>query len=429
VVCCPAAATGQEIPTSPHIAELERAIAYNGLSALERFWETTKAPLIEPINGREDLMLVTFVWQSTSLRSPVLLNADNHVHWADGVLFRLGRTNLYHRSYVLRSDALISYRFVDYDAGRFAVVGDDTNQALELMTNPRLDPRNERTFGVGDERSSIVQLPKAPRDTWSRWRRGGAKGYVRSFAIASQVMGETRRIALYRSPGHAERRKLLILFDGERYRSQGGVPTPTIIDNLVNARLIPPTDVLFIDSGRDRDEELGCNKRFLRFVVKEAMPFAQKRKFSASPVDTIVGGSSRGGLSASCAALRYPGRFGNVLSLSGSYYWGPPGTQEWLTRAFASAPKSKTRFFMSIGLYEDFAFPDKRPPSVTNTNFCRALADKGYDVGLTVYPSGHNYLAWRPALADGLRYLVGAPRVRRSSSVTPCPDLITSTGF
>lgn len=52
------------------------------------------------------------------------------------------------------------------------------------------------------------------------------------------------------------------------------------------------------------------------------------------PAQTIVGGGSYGGLAATFAAFQHPELFGNVLSMSGSYWWTPPdeSEHEWLTR-------------------------------------------------------------------------------------------------
>jgi len=44
---------------------------------------------------------------------------------------------------------------------------------------------------------------------------------------------------------------------------------------------------------------------------------------SSLAMQSSVGGSSRGGLAAVCAALRAPGRFGLVMSQSGSLWYVP----------------------------------------------------------------------------------------------------------
>ena len=47
------------------------------------------------------------------------------------------------------------------------------------------------------------------------------------------------------------------------------------------------------------------------------------------PADrTVLAGSSYGGLAATTVAMRHPEVFGNVLSMSGSFWWSPPGTPE-----------------------------------------------------------------------------------------------------
>jgi enterochelin esterase-like enzyme len=70
--------------------------------------------------------------------------------------------------------------------------------------------------------------------------------------------------------------------------------------------------------------DLGCRREFSEFLAKEMAPFLQ-RKYGASSAATAmgVGGVSRGGLAAVCAALQAPYRFGMVISQSGSLWYVP----------------------------------------------------------------------------------------------------------
>ncbi len=68
---------------------------------------------------------------------------------------------------------------------------------------------------------------------------------------------------------------------------------------------------------------------------------------------TVLAGSSYGGIASSWVALRYPRLFGNVLSLSGSYWWAPEGDAPgWLTRQYQQSPPYPVRFWLQAGKFE-----------------------------------------------------------------------------
>lgn len=56
------------------------------------------------------------------------------------------------------------------------------------------------------------------------------------------------------------------------------------------------------------------------------MPWAREQGLSATASRTVVAGSSYGGLASAYMGLMHPELFGNVLSLSGSYWWAQEGT-------------------------------------------------------------------------------------------------------
>jgi enterochelin esterase family protein len=109
-------------------------------------------------------------------------------------------------------------------------------------------------------------------------------------------------------------------------------------------------------------------------------------------------------LGASFAGFTHPEVFGNVLSMSGSYWWNPQDDlePEWLTRQFARSPKRPVRLFVAIGLME---MKDRQ--LATNRHFRDILIAKGYSVEYREFNGAHSYLNWRGSLADGLLYLFG----------------------
>jgi hypothetical protein len=79
------------------------------------------------------------------------------------------------------------------------------------------------------------------------------------------------------------------------------VPTPTILDNLVGEGKIPPLVTVLPDSldQETRNRELPCHKPFVEFLTQELMPWVHEHyHVTSDPAQTIVGGSSYGGLAA-----------------------------------------------------------------------------------------------------------------------------------
>ena len=233
-------------------------------------------------------------------------------------------------------------------------------------------------------------------------------------------MHQTRQIGVYTPPDYpkpGETYGLLIVLDGEEYRSS--IPTPTILDNLLGSGRIVPLIAVFVDNvdQETRNRELTCSDSFSTFLAGEVVP-RMRRDFrvSADPRRVIVAGSSLGGLAATCAALQYPSVVGNVLSQSGSY-WFYPGWQPrapdstqvgWFARRVGSMERKQVRFYLEAGLFETF------PPLnllASNRSFRDTLAAKGYRVVYAEFAGGHQSLNWRGSFADGLMAL--APRDRR----------------
>ncbi len=123
-----------------------------------------------------------------------------------------------------------------------------------------------------------------------------------------------------------------------------------------------------------------------------------------TPRRTVAAGSSYGGLAAVFAGLRYPAIFGNVLSLSGSFFWKPEAEaqQEWLAKKVAASPKLAVRFYLEVGVMESY------PLQIDGNRHMRdTLRAKGNSVGYAEYNGGHSFLNWSVGTATGLLFLLG----------------------
>ncbi|WP_313079203.1 enterochelin esterase [Pulveribacter sp.] len=405
-----AGAAAAPAPDSPRLRALAQALAEGGDT--EAFWRERAqqgTPLVEPLP--EGQSLVTFLWRGTpGTRSVRLFGSPSGNH---DPLVRLGASDVWWTSFRMPSSARLSYRLAPNVP---QVQGTAQDQRRMILATAQRDPLNPRVFPPrADARldafqgSSVLELPQAPPQPWTAPRAGVAEGTMQRHVLTSSLLGNQRPVWLYR-PARTTPQALLVLFDAHAYRED--VPAPRIVDNLVADGLIPPTAVLLVanPSPEARAAELPPNPRFTRFLDEELMPWVRAQGLALPPEATVIAGSSYGGLAAAHAGLALPGWFGGVLSLSGSFWWAPPGEKPgWMMRAYALAPRRNVRFYLDAGHYEGTR-GGQDGILQTNRHLGDVLRAKGYAVTQREHPTGHDYLHWQGALACGLVALLHPER-------------------
>lgn len=406
-------------PDSPRLQTLARSVAAADATALREFWESVAregTPMIEPLVGANE-SLVTFLYRGDSATRSVLLVGGPKMSLSpnDNAFELLQGTDVWYRSYRIRRDARFTYKFnINADTAKLDIK--DMPKVMRWFGGARLDSLNARRFPAGPVPAlylnSVVELPDAPKQQWIA-RRPGPQGTLDSLNFPSTVLGNERMLTVYTPSGYDKAKgpyRLLLVFDREAYL--GMVPTPTVLDNLINAARIPPLVAVLISNPGDlRSAELPCNRKFADFLAQELIPWARD-KYAAGPTPDLVttAGSSYGGLASTCAALFHPEAVGNVVSQSGSYWW-PDFTaekHEWVFRQFESASKLPIRFYQDVGLMEDGPTPGDGPSMVASNRRLRDLLKRlGYEVHYAEFNGGHEYLNWQETLADGLLALHG----------------------
>jgi enterochelin esterase family protein len=274
-------------------------------------------------------------------------------------------------------------------------------------------------------------MPDAPPQPWTGKRPGVPAGRIDKHSYTSVALKNDREVTVYLPPQYspqAEPYPLLVLFDEDAYLSL--VPTPTILDNLIADRRIPPMVALLIGNADDdaRDRELLCNPEFTQVLVTEILPWAHGLyNFTTDPRGTLIAGSSLGGIAAACAALWHPETFGNVLSQSGAFHRAPPSASNaaesaepnWLARQFIASPTRPLRFYLDAGSAEFNATGESDSILFCTRTLRDVLRAKGYEVHYQEFAGGHDYLSWRGTLADGLIALLGAPSSKMPPAHTP----------
>ncbi|GCE07439.1 hypothetical protein KDAU_47680 [Dictyobacter aurantiacus] len=416
--------------SSPRIAQLKRELESGSADALSSFWrelEERQAPLVEPIPDHPTERLVTFVWRGMPQTRNVVLfaryAADDDIE--KHLLKRLGESDLWYKTYRLRSDLRSVYQFSPNDS---LVPFKDVTDYRARIRGFQADPLNARRFEFPKDEEdpddflqvlSLLELPDAPAQPWITPHGDVPAGKVEMQRLKSSILENERRVWIYTPPGYSaesvEPYGLLVCFDGIAYIDV--VPTPTIIENLLHAGKIPPLVVVVPDSlnQQTRNRELPCYQPHVDFLTRELLPWVRERyHVTSDPARTIVAGASYGGLAAAYAAMQAPEVFGNVLSQSGSYWWGKAHpedhTPEWLVQQFDQRERLPLRFYLEVGLFEPY-----EAMVLSNRHLRSVLQDKGYDLCYREFAGGHDYACWRGSLADGLQFLLpaGSPTSRR----------------
>lgn len=392
----------QHDPASPRLQALACELAAGGRT--DAFWQAREhegTPMVEPVDDHHKR--VTFLWRGA--RSNVyLLGSPGGDHDA---LFRLGQSDVWFRSYIVPADTLMQYKLAP-DVPK--VDGSLRDQQRAIQVSAQADPRNPQTLNPGGadrwNRSSLLALPASRYFTPQRMLQPVRYGSLTRHTFTSQLLGNSREITLYRPRVAQPARWTLFLFDGQNW--QGEYHAASVLDNLIARHLLPPINIVFIDSldHARRSKELPPNPRFADFMAHELVPWLQGQGVTLQRQKTILAGSSYGGLASSWVALRYPRLFGNVLSLSGSYWWAPKGEEaNWLARQYQQSPRYPLHFWLQAGRFESSG------PGGGNYRhtlaFEQVLREKGYPVSFHASSSGHDYAGWSEALVTGLRDLTG----------------------
>ncbi|HKA57564.1 MAG TPA: alpha/beta hydrolase-fold protein [Gemmatimonadales bacterium] len=426
-----------EVP-SPRIAALRRQID-SGNTNTASFWSTVAkegTPLVEPLDARYDL--VTFLWRAEHDTRNVYLRATLGIPINDGVprdaFQQLGNTDVWYLTLPAPKGARFLYRLQPNRASDRSIAP-VTAQRDPLNRGPKQNcPVEANKFDC----QSLGELPEATPQPWLAKRPGVAEGRIERQTIHSALQNVDRDLTVYLPAGCTSKAKpcpLVVLFDGDDYLDDNW-RGPNTWDNLIAAKKIPPTVVVMVHNlPRRRLFDLIANPTFGDFMAKELAPWARAHyNVSHEASRTIVGGASAGGFAATYLGLVHPEVFGNVLSLSGAFWWSPehnggicggicpkPGdtppvsnrdaTTEgnWMAQVALRRRPSGARFYLAVGLFEY----DRAGTGAGILEETRHLRDillaQGSQVVYQEFVAGHDGLGWRGALADGLLALSGSP--------------------
>jgi predicted alpha/beta superfamily hydrolase len=265
--------------------------------------------------------------------------------------------------------------------------------------------------------------------------------------FTSKIFHNTRALRVfmpgnYFSPQNRIRRyAVLYLQDGQNVFDKATSSTgqewqaDEAIDHLVSEFKIPPMFIVGIDNaGEQRTSEYLSypdphnaefqqpippvleGTKYAEFLIKEVMPFLEKRyRIALGPANTALGGSGYGAVVSLATVLQHPNVFGKLLLESPSLWVGE-------NKLLADVEKAKVlpyQIYLGVGTKEtgDEASDATMVKNVTDLE--QILRSKG--LGPTrlkvVVEEGaqHKESAWAKRLPDALVFLYGdrAPRFRK----------------
>lgn len=145
---------------------------------------------------------------------------------------------------------------------------------------------------------------------------------LQEISFQSQELGD-RTVLLYRPAGVKSDLPLpwaLVLhgYGMDRHQWVNDGDLPTLLDNLIAQKKIPPLALLMVDGGKSFYQ--GPTERFL---MQDLLPHSAQWGLSTDPAERALLGVSMGGFGAFNLAYLYPEQFATSVSLSGFFDMGP----------------------------------------------------------------------------------------------------------
>lgn len=397
------------IAASPRLSDLARRVADGEPEAEARFWTRAAGegtPVVETLRDAPGHSLVSFVFRGDPETRAVRLESNLNALLIDGIetdlsslgsLRRIPGSDVWYRSFRLRNDLRVPYRFE-------VIRGDSTPHRVLDPSNPVVWEPEESSLAA-----SVLELPGAPpqpwrassseEGDWDEWEFEGGPDAGRTVYIYKPLGWDVERPDPYP-----------VLVGLGAYGHGIGMRVDRIVDHLVwNGRLAPLVVAL---ADLEPGSEETRYEATAEFVVERFLPWLRDRYgVTTDPRDVVVSGTSRRGMVASLVAARRPDAVGNVLSLSGSFYWRPPGEVEygWVPRLYATTERRPIRFFVAAGELETVVTPRNAGHYLVGTNrhFRDVLASAGYRLAYREFNGVHSELNWQDWLAEGLVHLLG----------------------
>jgi enterochelin esterase family protein len=282
---------------------------------------------------------------------------------------------------------------------KFDVVRNGAGGWIDDPLNPchATDP-----FGANSVGKSYGYAPPA----WTQPDPGAPAGRIERLAIESRAFGESREIGVYLPAGFANDGfyPAVILHDGRDFVNHAGLTTA--LDNLIHRGEAPPLVAVLVDPG-ERNGEYTGDPRHAAFVTEEVLPLVRRRfLIRPEPESCVLMGSSLGAVASLATAFRYPGVYGALALMSGSFILDRKLLEhrdplfervaDLLELVSGDPARLPRRIFVGCGFYEGLIGQ--------NRAFARFLSEHGAEVRFLETRDGHHWQNWRDQLHAALTW-------------------------
>ena len=384
-------------PISPMISRLQDEIKINKEEAVSKFWkeiEKLSTPIFEEIEGDDKYNLITFLVRGDEeVENIICHNIYVIKDIKEGLLERIEDTNVYFKSYKILKGVRETYSLIKN------VPLEPKDPIENLFKHKDLvfsDPFNSKetswlsvpfSYSTKGEEIRIpyneFESPDAPPQPWYGERTNIDHGKIEAFTSYSEKLNDKRQILVYTPPNYSKNHSpyhFFLLFDGILFEELAKVSST--LDNLIADEKVPPVVAIMVQNFMNIDltrraRELPPNPKYVEYIIKELVPWVRENfNITTNPIQSVVAGASYGGIASTFTAFKHPEIFGNVLSISGAYFWSQ-GAEiwrkridafenfehwwskedekegEWLARQFAQSERLPLKFYLDVGVLEE----------------------------------------------------------------------------
>lgn len=381
---------------SQFVQKLETISLVQRNAAVQRFFQIHQnTPIIE----QDSLLHFVFYGKAGS----VSVNG-NLQHWnAPDELRKIecGDSSLFYRTFSVPPNARLDYQLV-------------------IDGTYRLDPRNPNLTPSGYGLHSEIRMPKFISSPYLVSRDSIPRGVIHSVGLNDHILPPLRRYSIagrtvdvYLPPGYDSLSYLPSLYVQDGFEAIDFALLPTIINNLIAEKKIPPIIAVFIPPV-DRNEEHFGNKRdrFVNLMCQTLVPMIDKKyRTDRSSLKRAMIGISSGAHLAFYTVISRPDIFQNV--------GGQSTTITHELRDLTERQSQKNTFSLSLKMYLDCGRFDIKPDETDLGNSEFLFLNRQYSDLLSSlhiphyyreFNDGHEWASWRERMPDMLMYFFGRPQ-------------------
>lgn len=270
------------------------------------------------------------------------------------------------------------------------------------------DPLNPKLSYSPVGTSTVCFGPDYVTPDWTIPDPEAPPGEIRELVVRSDALDSEYPVTLY-LPAHGRldgEYPVLFVHDGGDFLRYAAFQT--VLDNLIHRRLMAETVVAFLYP-KDRLTEYADSPGHAEFVTKELLPLLESElPLSRSPSSRFLLGSSFGAIASLSTARRYPGVYGSLVLMSGSFVFTSNGAPHQGGPAFdpvvkfvndyrKQPTKVADRLFVSCGAFE--------PLVVRQRPMLETFRSVGMQVRYVEPHDGHTWVNWRDQSCDALSWV------------------------